>query len=229
MTNKKRIWWDIEASDLSANWGTIFCIGYQIEGERVKVISITDFPNWEKKPWDDSRVVGAFLRILARWDLGVEITHYGTNYDIPYLQARAAYHGLGVIPLLGHVDTYYIAKSKIAIKGKSLGSIAEFLHCRYKKTPLSPEVWRSAGRGDPGSLAYISKHCVADVRVLRQVYSRLAPMMKRHPVIADYGSCHNCGKDALQRRGYYTTTTRGRQSRFTCTGCGSWTHRQEPK
>ncbi len=224
-SNSKRIWWDIEASDLSANWGTIFCIGYQIEGEPVKCISVTDFPGWQKEPWNDKAVLKAFVKVLERDDVGVEITHYGTNYDIPYVQARMSYHNLGVFPKLGHVDTFFIAKSKLAIKGKSLGSIAEFLGCRFRKTPLSPERWRKAGRGDEVALSYIVKHCIADVRVLRQVYTRLAPLMRAHPVIGDYGNCHNCDKKSLIRRGYYTTTARGRQERYQCKSCGAWSHR----
>lgn len=223
---KKIIYWDIEASDLSANWGTIFCIGYQIEGGKPNCISITDFPGWEKEPWNDYNVISTFLKILSLSDIGIEVTHYGTNYDKPFLQARMAYHGLGVFPLLGHVDTYYIAKSKLAIKGKSLGSIAEFLGCRFKKTALSPEVWRRAGRGDRAALAYIVKHCIADVRVLRQVYKKLAPMLMRHPVISEYGSCHNCGKRALQKRGSATTVYTGPRQRFCCRNCGAWSSRK---
>lgn len=225
----KRIWWDIEAGDLSANWGTIYCIGYQLEGEKVKCISITDFPGWEKAPWDDSKVIQAFLAVLEREDVGIEITHYGTNYDKPFLQARMSYHGLGVFPLLGHVDTFYIAKSKLAIKGKSLGSIAEFLRVRFKKTPLSPDTWRKAGRGDRKSLDYVVKHCIADIRVLRQVYNRLMPLMRQHPVMSDYGNCHNCGKATLRKRGFATTVQKGQRQRFMCTSCGAWTSRPIPK
>jgi hypothetical protein len=195
----------------------------------VKCISITDFPGWEKEPWNDKKVLAKFLQVLSREDVGIEITHYGTNYDIPYVQARLSYHGLGVLPVLGHVDTFYVAKSKLAIKGKSLGSIAEFLGTRYKKTPLSPETWRKAGRGDKDALAYIVKHCIADVRVLRQVYTKLAPLMRRHPVMNDYAACHVCGKNALERRGYATTRLVGKQIRFHCTNCGAWTQRPEPK
>lgn len=226
---KKRIFWDLECSGLEANWDGIFCVGYQIEGEPVKIISITDFPGWEKEVWNDKRLIVAFLKVLTREDVAVEITHYGTLFDVPFLQARMAYHKLGVFPLLGHVDTYFIAKSKIKIKGKSLGSIAEFLKCRFRKTPLNPEVWRMAGRGDKASLDYVAKHCRADVRVLRQVYDRLSPMMRRHPVMESYGACHVCGQEKLERRGYFTTTTRGRQIRYQCTNCGAWSHRLESK
>lgn len=223
---KKVIFWDIEASDLSANWGTIFCIGYKIQGEKAECISITDFPGWDREPWNDKRVLEAFVKVLSREDLGAEVTHYGTNYDIPFVQARMTYHGLGVFPLLAHVDTFYVAKSKLAIKGKSLGSIAEFVGTRFKKTPLSPETWRKAGRGDRKALDYIVKHCIADVRVLEQVYKRLAPLMKRHPVLADYGSCHNCGKNRLQKRGMATTVLVGPRQRFCCKNCGAWTSRK---
>lgn len=222
----KRIYWDIEASDLTANWGTIFCIGYEVEGEGVKCISITDFPGWEKEPWNDKKVIQAFLKVLEREDVGIEVTHYGTNYDIPYLQARMSHHKLGVFPLLAHVDTYMIAKSKFAIKGKSLGSIAEFVGVRYKKTPLSPETWRRAGRGDRKALDYVVKHCVADIRVLKAVFKVLGPLQRRPPVIGGYGSCHQCGSSKLQKRGLATTVLVGPRQRLQCQKCGAWMQRR---
>lgn len=224
---KRRLYWDLECSGLEANWSNLLTVGFQVEGEPVTVLKINDYPKWN--PYDDKRLIQEFLKTYSRDDVGVEITHYGTLFDLPYLQARMAYHGLGTLPVVGHVDTFFIAKSKLKIKGRSLGSIAEFLRCRYRKTPLSPDVWRRAGRGDEKALEYIGRHNAADVRVLRQVYERLAPLMRRHPVMGDYGSCHACGKDSLQKRGFYTTIQRGRQERFVCTHCGSWTHRPEPK
>jgi uncharacterized protein YprB with RNaseH-like and TPR domain len=223
---KKRIWWDLETTDLSANWGSILCIGYQCDGEKVKCISITDFPGWEKEPWNDRKVIEKFLLVLCREDVGIEITHFGTIFDIKFLQARMLYHKLGVFPVLGHVDTFFIAKAKLAVKGKSLGSLAEFAGCRYKKSPLAPEIWRRAGRGDRDALAYIVKHCIADVRVLRQLYTKLAPMMRRHPVMTSYGACHSCGKDSLKKRGTATTVYIGPRQRYQCSSCGAWTSRR---
>jgi uncharacterized protein YprB with RNaseH-like and TPR domain len=222
---KKIIYWDLETSDLNADWGTIYCVGYQIEGEKIKCISITDFPGWEKEPWNDERVIRAFLRVLCREDVGIEVTHYGTNFDIKFLQARMAYHGMGVLPILGHVDTYYAAKTKLAIKSKSLANVADFLKCPFKKTYLDKDHWRRAGRGDRHSLDYIVKHCIADVRVLRWVYLKLAPMLRRHPVLGKYGDCHNCGSGRLQRRGAYIAAKGGPRFRFQCQKCGGWSAR----
>ena len=223
---KKRIWWDIESSELNADWGSIFCIGYQIEGEPIECISITDFQGWEKEPWNDKHVVAAFLKVLSREDVAVEVTHYGTLFDLPYVQARASYHHLGVVPTLGHVDTYFIAKSKLKVKSKRLGSLADFLGVRFKKTPLTPDIWRRAGRADREALDYIKKHCIADIRVLKQVYFQLAPLMKRHPVMGDYGDCHNCCKAALINRGIATGVLVGPRQRFQCKSCGAWSTRK---
>ena len=227
--HRKRIFWDLETSDLFADWGSIFCIGYEVEGEGIKCISITDFPGWEKRPWDDTAVIASFLKVLQRDDIGMEVTHYGTLFDLPYLQARMTANGQGVLPLVAHFDTYFAAKSKLKIKSRSLKNVAEHAGVRFKKTALDPRVWKMAARADKQSLDYIVDHCIADIRVLKAVYKVVAPMMRKHPSINDYGACHNCGKDTLQRRGYYTSTSRGRQIRYACTSCGAWTHRPEKK
>lgn len=223
---KKRIFYDIEASDLKADWGTVFCVAYQIDGEPVKCISITDFPGWEKEPWNDKRVLEAFFKVMSREDVGVEVYHYGTLYDRPFLQARASYHGLGVVPALAAVDTYFIARSRLALKSRRLGSLAEFLGIRFKKTPLTPDIWRRAGRADKEALAYVVKHCIADIRVLKQVYLHLAPLMRKHPVMGDYGACHNCGKNSLIKRGVAATVLVGPRQRFQCKSCGAWSTRK---
>ena len=225
----RTIFWDIECSDLNADWGSIFTIGYAIDDEPIQCISITDFAGWEKKPWDDTRVIDAFLKVWLSEDVIMEVTHFGSNFDLPYLQARMAANGQGVLPLLAHFDTYYAAKSKLKIKSRSLKNVADHLNIRFKKTALDPKVWKRAARGDKQALDYIRQHNVADIRVLKAVYKRLAPMMRKHPVINNYGSCHNCGKDSLQKRGYYTTTARGRQVRYHCTSCGAWSHRPAKK
>lgn len=220
----KKIWIDIETTDLNANWGSCLCIGYCVEGEPIKVMSVKDYPNW--KPWDDKKLLQEFLKVYTRDDIGIVIGHNIIMFDLPYLQARMSHHDLGVLPNLARVDTYFVAKSKFKIRGKSLGSIAEFLGCRYKKTPLAPEIWRKAGRGDEGSLDYIAAHNAADIRVTKQVYEKLAPLMMRHPVIGDYGACHNCGKHSLQKRGMATTVLIGPRQRFQCKSCGAWSTRK---
>jgi uncharacterized protein YprB with RNaseH-like and TPR domain len=223
----KRLFFDLETTDLNANWGNILAIGYRVEKEPVTVLRINDFKGWT--PYDDKRLIEEFLKVWSREDVGVVIGHNIILFDIPYLQARMLRNGLGVLPVKSRVDTYFVAKSKLKMKGKSLGSVAEFSGCKSRKTPLSPEVWRLAARGDEPSLEYIAKHCAADVRVVQQVYEKISPMMMRHPVIGDYGSCHVCGKNRLQKRGYATTVLRGKQIRYQCQVCGAWTTRPEPK
>lgn len=221
-----RAWWDLETSGLEADWDNILAIGYQVEGEKVNVLQINDFPKWN--PWDDKRLIQEFLKVLNRPDVGLEIGHNTTLFDIPYLQARMARNGLGVFPVIGHVDTYFIAKSKLRISSKSLKNISEFLGCPFSKTPLSPEIWRRAARGDEASLEQVGrKHCGADIKVTHWVYDQLAPLMRRHPFLGSHTNCPVCASDKLIKRGPYTTTLRGLQIRYECKNCGHQGHMTE--
>jgi len=208
--------WDLETTGLEADWDSILCIGYKWVGESPKILSIKDYPG---EYYDDSSIIEAFLPILDSAD--IEVTHYGTLFDIPFLKARMLKHHLGYFPSIAHVDTYFVAKSNLRISSKRLDRIARFLDCKTKKTVVDPEIWLDAKHGDLDAMEYIEKHCLADCKVLEEVYMKLRPMMKRHPVIGEWGNCHVCGKNHIIRKGYSTTLKGGKQIRIKCMDCGN--------
>jgi uncharacterized protein YprB with RNaseH-like and TPR domain len=226
---RKILLWDIECGDLDADWDRILCIGYKWFGRpgRPKIVSIRDYPGWKRNPYNDRRVVADFVKVFEGAD--IHVTHNGTLFDVPYLKARMLYNRLGYLPKVAHVDTRFVARSNLKISSRSLQVVSEFLGCKAEKTPIRRRVWLAAKRGSERALRYVEAHCRADIEVLEEVYARLRPFMARHPVIGDYGACHVCGSRHLQRRGYFTTTLRGRQVRIKCEGCGSWSHAPESR
>jgi uncharacterized protein YprB with RNaseH-like and TPR domain len=220
---KRLLWFDLETSGLFADWDSCYSIGFQVEKEPVTVISVHDFQHW--KPWDDRAVIATFLKTMNREDIGRQVTHYGTRFDLPFLQARMLKNKQGYLPNVEHDDTYMIARARLKVKRKRLDSLGEFLGCKTRKTYLSPDIWRRAARGEIGCLDYIAKHCAADVKLLREVHTILSPLKRIRAAIGAYEACHNCGKHTLQRRGTATTVLKGQRWRFHCTSCGAWSTR----
>ncbi len=78
-----------------------------------------------------------------------------------------------------HIDLmYYATGSFMRIGRKSLESVSTFFTSPNRKTPLNPHVWDLADHGDAASYALIVEHNIADVKVTRDVYARLAPFIR---------------------------------------------------
>jgi uncharacterized protein YprB with RNaseH-like and TPR domain len=214
--------WDIEASNLSADFGITLAFGYKwfSEGEP-KVIAISDFPRFKKDKTDDSIVVRQAYEILASADMWV--TFYGSRFDVPYMNSRLLYHNIGVLPPIPHLDLYYQAK-KLKLHSYRLGSVGEFLGLPTEKTPLSGPVWIKAIAGDKEAMEYIREHCARDVALLEEAYQRLRVLTTRHPRVSmTLEPCRVCGGPVM-RRGY-SLVVRGekkRKIRVQCKECGAW-------
>lgn len=226
MTSEPKILlWDIEATGLNSDFGTVLCIGYKWFDEAdVHVISITDYKNaFDEDPTDDSRVIRDFLKVYETADLTV--TYYGTGYDRKMLYAKLLEHGMAIPANIPMVDLYWTVKSNLALSRKRLATVAEFLGLETQKTAVLGKVWKRASAGHRPSIRYIIEHCVADVKVLEEAYVKLRPLVRTHPRVSGFGPCRYCGSNRLQRRGYALTALKNRQQRVWCKDCGGWDQR----
>lgn len=227
----KILLWDIEASNLNANYGFVFCIGYKWLGEsQVKLISIRNFPKQMKLDHtNDSLVLKKFAEVMAEADL--QVTHYGLRFDYPYIQTRLMIHGLPPLPNVPHVDTWRIAKYKLKLHSNRLDTVSHAIPVaqgkqRELKTPLSPEAWIRGHAGHIPSIRYIEDHCIADIKVLENSYLELRKYATSSPNVAKIinhsgEGCPNCGSFDIQLRGW-NATARGRQRRAQCKSCAGW-------
>ena len=223
MANPVRILiWDIESSDLVADFGTIICIGWKWLGEKepVHIQCLSDFPRWKQDVTDDKRLVQAFYPRLIEADMMV--TYFGTGFDKKMVQSKLLEHGLAPPPNTPHVDLFYTVKSNMVLSRKRLENVSEFLGCPTKKTPIKPKVWKRAQAGYPEAIEYVTKHCHNDVLITEYTYLKLRPYARQHPRVGSLQACRHCGELRLTNQGYSLTTTKGKRRRVQCQACGAW-------
>lgn len=223
--------WDIEASNLAADFGIILCVGFKdVGGGKPEVMNLLDYVG------EDGDLIRAEKRLLkdvsARLlDTDVWLTHFGTHYDLPFVNTRLLYHNLPTLPAnFAMLDTWKISRNRLKLRNNRLITISEFLGTEEEKNAIKPEQWIRALGGHTPSMRYIVEHCRRDVVVLAEVYNRLRPLVLDHPnrgLVDGRGGCGVCGETKLQKRGFHLTRTRKYQ-RYQCAACGAWSKGAKP-
>ncbi len=220
MQKPKILLWDLECSDLRANWGVLLCGGIKEYGKPKVTVHCTNTPT------NDKEVCRALRDQLS--DADAWVTWYGKRYDEPFLNSRLIFHGLKPLPRIPHIDGWRIAKYKLLLNSNRLQSVRDFLGLETDKTKVSGNVWMRAISGDKGAMRYIVDHCRKDVMVLEQAYDRIKPLITTEsPNLAameGHRGCAICGAEAklLTAHGYSFAQTR-RYRRYQCGRCGGWT------
>jgi len=222
----KILLFDIETTNLKADFGNMLCIGYKWYGKpRVYVPSIMDYEGWESDVTDDSSLVADFLRVYEEADMVV--SYFGKGFDNKFLNAKLLEYQLGILPNTPHVDLYFTVKANLALSRKSLQNVGYHLSLSNEKTPVEGKIWRQAQVGKPSAIKYVIKHCRADVLILEEAYTRLRPLVRTHPRVRGCGPCRSCGSTHVQRRGVALTALLGPRVRVQCQSCGAWESRPE--
>lgn len=223
--------WDLECSSLNADFGVILCAGFKTVGEgKPHVLNILDYRDTsgdlikaEKRLLKD---ISATLLSHDCW-----LTHFGTWFDINFLNSRLLYHKLPPVPVnYTHIDTWKIAKRALKLRNNRLATLSEFFGTEDEKNAIKAEHWLKALGGHRQSMAYIVEHCRRDVLVLEEVYGRIKCLAVDHPnrgLIDGNRGCSVCSGSRLQARGYRVTRTRKFQ-RFQCQDCGAWSSSAKP-
>lgn len=224
MAQKTRILaFDIEASNLSADFGMVLTFGYKtVEEGRVRVLNLHNY--LDQAHGDPILAERFLLEEASRVMMGADIwlTHFGSRglYDMNFIQTRLLYHRLPTLPpMFPHIDTWKVSKQNLKLSSNRLATLSTFLETSEEKNKIKPEQWIRALTGDKRSMGYIVEHNRRDVEVLEEVYILLRPLIHDHPSMR--GACGVCGKGPLQQRGFRITRTR-RYRRFQCQACGSW-------
>ncbi len=222
---------DIEASNLSADFGIVLTFGSKIVGEgKVSVLNILDYQD------ESGDLIKAEKRLLkdiskVMLEADVWLGHYACWYDIPFLNTRLLYHRLPILPP-NHalIDTWKIARNRLKLRNNRLATISGFLKTLDEKNAIQPEQWIRALGGHRQSMNYIVDHNRRDVLVLEEVYMLLRPLILEHPnknLTDGKGGCGVCGSTHLHKRGTHLTRTRKYQ-RYQCQSCGRYSTDPKP-
>lgn len=208
--------WDIESSNLAANYGFIICISYKWHGESgVKTISVADFPSFKTDPTNDFYVVREFSKVYNEAD--VTVAHYGQKFDLPMVNTKLIMHGLPTLSPKILRDTWRISKDKLRLNSNRLETLISALNLKYKKTPLSGPIWVKAMSGDHKAIKYVEQHCIADVNALDEAYKKLVPLVSETAPAA----LHTCDPKLMVSNGSRVCAKKV-YTRLFCKGCGGW-------
>lgn len=223
----KVVLFDIEASNLAANFGFVFCVGYmELNDAKPKIISIRDDKkSFKKDPTNDRSVIEAVRPILE--DADVIVAHYGKKFDVPFLQTRCYEHGIKPLNLPTLIDTWHTARYTMKFNSNRLDTVNRSLPgtaTLAQKTPIDNKSWVRGPSGHLPSLKEIEHHCYMDILVLKNSYLGLRPYMLNHPHLGKIidprsESCPQCGSHKLQKHGI-RATARGMSQRWRCLDCG---------
>lgn len=181
-------------------------------------------------PTDDKELVMELAAALAEAD--VLVAHNGDSFDLPWVNARLAFHGLQPLPPLRSVDTLSIAKRYFRFSSNRMDALGEYLGLG-RKIKTSYSLWKDVMEGDEAALAQMVKYNKQDVKLLEKLYLRLRPFMLHHPnynlVIGGAAGaamkCPTCGGSSMEKRGSRILNSTLRQ-RYHCTTptCGAWSY-----
>jgi len=222
-SESKVLIWDIECTNLDADFGTVLCVGYKWLGEDgVWVMRIDDYSS---DPINDKPLIKDFLKVYASAD--VTVAYNGILFDRPYILAKVLEYGLEVPPNIPMEDPYWMARG-LRLSRKSLDNIARVMGLDVQKTPVERKIWKQAAVGRTSALGYVEDHCVKDVLVLEEAYLKLRPLKRTHTRLGvDLGHCRYCNSTRLQSRGRYMSKNKGVGKRVQCMECSGWDTRTE--
>jgi len=226
----KILLWDIEASNLDADFGFIFCIAYKWLGSsKVNLISIRQFDRFKRDVTDDVALIKKFLPYIEDADL--QVAWYGSRFDLPFLNARCMMNKIDPPANTPMYDPWRTARYKLKLSSNRLANLSQLIPLpengvRELKTPLDFKHWTRGRAGYADALKYIESHCVADIRVLEKVYLEMRKYGTALPNMSKIGNerregCPACGSGQIQSRGT-RATARGRQGRYQCVSCAAW-------
>lgn len=229
MKQPKVILWDIEATNLSANFGYVLCVGWKELGKKkTNLIKISDFKLFTNDPTNDSEVIRETVKVLTGADAWV--TWYGRKFDEPFINTRALFHKLPLLPPMAaaHIDGWRIAKYKMKLNSNRLDTVSKFCGVA-EKTPLDGPTWIDAAAGKPKALKYVYDHCRQDVVVLEEVYNKIKILGHgvnlatfRDKVDPNKQVCPVCNKENMLTKQGTRLANATKKQRYHCTNCGAW-------
>jgi RNase P subunit RPR2 len=234
----KILLWDLETfPNLVTSWGlrvygylspdnivqerTIICGSWKLLGKAgIQSACVT-----AASPTDDRHVVEALHKAVTGVD--AVIAHNGDSFDMRWLHARVAFHGLLPLPPVIQIDTKKIAKKKFNFNSNKLDYLAQYFKIG-KKIKTEFDLWKQCLAGDEKALAKMVRYNRHDIVILESVYNKLAPYVSTRvnaQLFTQRSACPNCGSKNVQARGFSYTVAHKYQ-RLQCMSCGGW-HRSQ--
>ena len=167
-------YFDIETTDLTANYGYMQSYAIKVGGEDT-ILGRHLTPKEVKSFKFDKDLIQECSDDLRKFHR--IIVYYGTDYrfDLPFVRTRSLKYGVD-FPLYKDVftqDAYSVVKAKLRLAKNSLWSACSFLEIPSKGHWLTADVRMRSFTGDLKSLEYIWTHNLEDVYSLEALWEKL--------------------------------------------------------
>ena len=169
---------DIEATDLNASFGHTLCTCFSnLHTDAIDVFRLDDERYRGATLSDDSKLVEAvkgYMESAFCW-----LSWYGKMYDVPFLNTRLAMAGKKPIERRFHCDLiYYARKPFLALYSSKLDAMIKTFGLKEEKTALDPKIWTRAYELDKDAMDEVVRHCIQDVKALKEAFPILAPQIR---------------------------------------------------
>lgn len=184
---------------------------------------------YENRTRNDKRLVKQLIKLLNEAD--IVVAHNGKRFDMGWVRARAAIHGLTPPSPVKIIDTKIETKKSFFFPSYSLDYLTKVFGCSRKLTKRTypgHELWMACVvRNEDKAWEEMMAYNIQDVLALEELYLKVRPWIK-HPNVGVYTDeevpvCPSCGGTHLQKRGFYYTDV-SKFQRYSCMapGCGYW-------
>ena len=170
---------DIETSNLKADFSILLTGCIKVYGMSAMVFRADSYPDWVNNRADDRAIVSDVAEELRKH--AIVVTHFGAGFDIPYLRAKMVKHNLPPLPLMFGIDSWKIAKTNFQVSSRRLKNLASFFDIGEKEQ-VEGELWMEAAySGSKEAMDKIVEHNTKDVEVLEKLACLSFPYLKSIP------------------------------------------------
>ena len=164
---------DIETSSLEADAGIVVGAGLVTEAGKTEYLEA-------KRTREEKTLLNNLLKRLETFD--TIVTWSGRGFDIPYLTTRLLKHSIDPTPIIAkqHLDLNEVVRSRLRLTFTYLDHVCDFFGIRREKGPMGlevPQLFVKSLEGDQNALKMIRDHCLDDLRVTREVFLKLRPLI----------------------------------------------------
>ena len=177
---------DIETSNLNANFGIVLCAVIKPMHGKEKVYRLDKTEAWKSgRRYDDSELVCEVIDELNTHD--ILIAHNGVRFDKPFLNTRAlcqnAPAGMPILdPRCKMIDPVLLARKYLRMSWNSLDNLLDFMGLG-QKTKVTGNVWMKAllgnGREGKKNMDEVVAHCIIDVVELERLVGKIRKFVTR--------------------------------------------------
>lgn len=182
---------DLESSSLEADAGIIVGAGVMSENGRSEYFEA-------RKTIQEKNLLKNLHDRLIRND--IIVTWAGNGFDIPYLTTRLLKQGMDPSQFLSKtcLDLNEVVKRKLRLTFTYLDHVCEFFDIERKDVLMGldvPFLYVRAMEGDVSALKRIRQHCLDDLRVTRELFLKLKPLLKQELMLEETKGRFNGEKD----------------------------------